>query len=530
MGYNMNMRLKRALLATTVSLGAILSFASTSLAQEAVFVLPLSEVGVPSYDIIRQGNTNLGAYMIYDTLIVQDADQSFHPGLATSWVEATDGMSWTFEIKPGVTFHNGEPLTAAAVVTWLGFFADSDNSFTTQSIAKAEATGEMTVTLTMKNPDPNLLFNLASSTMGVIEPKAYVEMGEDYGVTGAVGTGPFKFESFAIGSETVLVRNDDYTWGSELADNKGPAKIAKITLREIGEDSTAFLELKTGGVDMLMSVPTDFLGELAKEPAIASLTLPGLEVAYMPINVTKAPFTDINVRQATALAINQQEIVDSVYGGVGAVANQFLISSLPESQVDPKYLISYDPVKSAALLDAAGWVMGADGVRAKDGVPLSISLWTQSDGAFRKLSEVIQAELKAVGISAEITTFDSSTIRDQYKTGEQQLAVRSYWWGNADIVDWFFGGDRLGYPNVSMFNDPAAEALRVKAMSGSKNSEERVANFKAYHEYVLSQFVMAPIYQPVQNIGYNKDRLKMPAMIHAPRISGQTILSMEVIE
>ncbi len=526
----MTKRFRHAAFAATVSYFALMGTTPAVMAQEAVFVLPLSEVGVPSYNIVTQGNTNLGAYMIYDTLVVQDADQSFHAGLATAWVEAPDGMSWTFEIKPGVTFHNGEPLTAAAIVAWLGFFTDSDNSFTTQSIEKAEATGDLTVKLTMKNPDPNLLFNLASSTMGVIEPKAYVEMGEDYGVTAAVGTGPYKMESFAIGSETVLVRNDDYTWGSDLADNKGPAKIARITLREIAEDSTAFLELKTGGVDMLMSVPTDFLGELAKEPAISTLTLPGLEVVYMPINVTKAPFDDIKVREAAAFAVNQQEILDSVYGGVGAVANQFLISALPESQVDPKYLISYDPARSAALLDEAGWAMGADGIRIKDGAPLAISLWTQSDSSFRRLAEVVQAEMKAVGIAAEITTFDSSTIRDQYKTGEQQLAVRSYWWANADIVDWFFGGDRLGYPNVSMFNDPKAEVLRAAAMTGSKNSEERIANFKAYHEYVLSQFTMAPIYQPVQNIGYNKDRLKMPATIRAPRINGQTILSMEIIE
>lgn len=161
---------------------------------------------------------------------------------------------------------------------------------------------------------------------------------------------------------------------------------------------------------------------------------------------------------------------------------------------------------------------------------LKVALWTQSDSSFRRLTEVIQAQLKAVGIGSDITTFDSSMIRDQHKTGEQQLAVRSYWWANADIVDWFFGGDRLGYPNVSMLNDPVAETLRTAAMTGSKNSEERIANFKAYHEYILSQFAMAPIYQPVQNIGYNKDRLKMPATIRAPRINGQTILSMEVIQ
>jgi peptide/nickel transport system substrate-binding protein len=520
----------RAALAATVSLGAMMAMAPAVFAQEAVIVLATDQVGVPTYNVVMTGNTNVGATLIYDTLVVQDADQSYHPGLAESWVEAEDGMSWTFKLKPGVKFHNDVPFNAAAVVEWLGFYTASDNSYMTQSIAKAEATDEQTVTLTMNFPDPNLLYNLSSSFMGVVEPGAFKEAGEDYGVTVAVGTGPFKMESFTIGSETVLVRNDDYTWGSSLAENKGPAKIAKLTLREIPEESTAFLELKTGGVDMLLGVPTDFLSELAKEPNIATLTLPGQEVVYMPMNVTKAPFTDIKVRQAAALAINQEEILASVYGGIGSVANQFLISALPESKVAPEYLISYDPAKANAILDEAGWVMGADGVRAKDGVPLSITLWTQSDSIFRRLTEVVQAELKAVGIGSEITTFDSSTIRDQYKTGEQQAAVRSYYWNNADIVDWFFGGDRLGYPNISMFNDPKAEELREKAMKGSKNQAERIANFTAYHEYVLSQFPMAPIYQPVQNIGYNKDRVKIPAEIHSTAFDIQAILSMEVVE
>jgi peptide/nickel transport system substrate-binding protein len=525
---HLSMRLlKGALLSTTM---LISGFTSSLMAQEATFVLTQSEVGVPTYNVIATGNTNIGAYLIYDTLVVQDADQSFHPGLATSWVEAPDGMSWTFELKPDVKFHNGEPLTAAAVVAWIGLFTGTENAYTTAAIAKAEATGDLTVKLTMKNPDPNLLFNMASSFMGVIEPKAFAKMGADYGVTGAVGTGPYKFESFTVGSETVLTRNDDYKWGPSLSENKGPALIQKITLREIAEDSTAFLELKTGGVDMLLGVPTDFLGELAKEPKISKITLPGLEVMYMPINVTKAPFDDIKVRQAAAFAVNQKEILDNVYGGVGSVANQFLISSLPESKVDPKYLISFDPAKSAALLDEAGWVKAADGTRSKDGKPLTVTLWTQSDSAFRKLTEVIQAELKAVGFTAEMTTFDSASIKDQYKTGNTQLAVRSYWWANADIVDWFFGGDRLGYPNISMFNDPAAEALRVKAMSGSKNQAERIANFISYHEYVLSQFTMAPIYQPVQNIAYNKERITMPTTIHAPRINSSVVLSMKVNE
>ena len=181
-----------------------------------------------------------------------------------------------------------------------------------------------------------------------------------------------------------------------------------------------------------------------------------------------------------------------------------------------------------AIIAPFGFVCSIVGM--KDGQPLKVTLWTQSDSIFRRLTEVVQAQLKAVGIEAEITTFDSSTIRDQYKTGEQQLAVRSYNWDNADIVDWFFGGDRLGYPNVSMFNDPKAEELRAAAMTGARNMDERIANFTAYHEYVLTQFPMAPIYQPVQAMAYNTDRIALPEKIDAPAFGAAAFLDLQVKE
>ena len=112
--------------------------------------------------------------------------------------------------------------------------------------------------------------------------------------------------------------------------------------------------------------------------------------------------------------------------------------------------------------------MGEHGVLSKDGQPLKVRLWTQSNSVRRRLTEVVQTQLKAVGIEAEITTFDSSMIRDLYKTGEQRLAVRSYNREDADIVKWFFGGVRLGNPNVSMFNDPKAEERRAAAMTGRR--------------------------------------------------------------
>nr|WP_298688548.1 ABC transporter substrate-binding protein [uncultured Dongia sp.] len=526
----MKQHLRKAFLIGGTALMTLAGSASMAWSQEATFVMSTNEVGAPTYNPIKGAMLNIATSMLYDRLVVQDADQSYHPHLAESWEEAPDGMLWTFHLRQGVKFHNDEPFNAATIAAWIPMFTGTDNEYLVGAIDKVEVVDDYTVKFVMKHPEPNLLYNLSSVFMGIPAPKAYQELGDNFGVTAAIGTGPYKLETFAIGQETVLVRNEDYKWGASLSENKGPAKIEKLTFREIPEESTAFLELKTGGVDMLLAVPTDFIGELKKEANVEVLTLPGLDVAYMPINVTQAPFDDIKVREATAFAINQKEILASIYGGVGSEAHNFLISALPESKVDPKFDISYDPARSAKVFDEAGWKLGDDGIRVKDGKPLNVKLWTQSDTEFKRLTEAVQAQLKAVGMNAEITVYDSSAIKDQYKKNEHQLAVRSYNWNNADILDWFFSGERLGYPNISMWNDPKSEELDKKALTESKTVNERIANFKTYHEYLLSQFVFAPIYQPVQNIGYNKERLKLPAAIHSIQIDAISIMDMEVAE
>ena len=516
--------------AAVLALGAgLCSTSLTARAQEATFVLTARDVGAPMYNPIKATKLNFANTLIFDRLVIRDADQSFHGQLATSWESTPDGKLWTFKLRPGVRFHNGEPFNAQTIAWWVPKFAGTENAYMTEAIEKVEVVDDLTVKLHMKTPDPNLLYNLASSFMGVPAPKAFDALGDKFGISEAIGSGPFKMQAFTVGQQTVLVRNDDFAWGSALSANKGPAKIRKLTIREIPEDSTAFLELRTGGVDMLVSVPTDFLPRLQAERSIKVMTLPGTEVMYMPINTSVEPFTDIRLREAAALAVNQKEIVANLYGGVGQVADTFLISSLLESDVDPKFKIAYNPDRARKLLDEAGWTMAAGGVRAKDGKPLQVKLWTQNGTEFKRVTEVVQAQLKAIGIQADITVLDPSTINAQYrKRTEHQLAVRAYSWTNADIIDWFFSGKRLGYPNVSMFNDPKAEALNVKAMKESRTWDERVANFKAYHEYVLSQFAFAPIYQPAQSFAFNQTRLAFPDKVRGQSVQSQTVLDIAV--
>lgn len=503
---------------------------SVALAQDATIAFSADELGATSYNPITSSNLNSAASLIYDRLVEQDADQSYHPHLATSWEESPDGMSWTFKLKEGVTFHDGTAFNAQSIADWIPDFAGTDNAYLVGAVDLIEVVDDLTVRFVMSRPEPNFLYNLSSTFMGIPGAASYDALGDDFGVTAAVGTGPFKLDRFDIGLETVLVRNDDYAWASDLSENQGAAKIDRITFREIPDQSTAFLELKTGGIDLLLGVPTPFLEILKAESNVTVIQMPGTGIHYMPINVTVAPFDDIKVREATGLAINQEAIVASIYNGVGAPAHNFLISELPEAKVDPSLNVSYDLEKAKKLLDEAGWVMGDGDVRMKDGVSLTVKLFTQNGSEFTSLTQVVQAQLAAIGMEAIITVFDSSTIRDEYKANRHQLAVRGYDWNNSDILDWFFSGERIGYPNVSMWKDVEGQRLNDVAMKDSKNSDERIANFKTYHEYVLSQHLFVPIYQPTKNIAYNSDRLNVPEKIRGTRFRSQTVLDMTIIE
>ncbi|RVT81733.1 ABC transporter substrate-binding protein [Rhodobacteraceae bacterium CCMM004] len=521
---------KTRLLTGSAIVAAGCLFSADAIAQNVTIGMSASELGATAYNPVAASNLNTATSLIFDRLVEQDADQSYHPHLATGWEETPDGLAWTFTLLDGVTFHDDTPFNAAAVQSWIASYAGTENEYLVEAIESVDVVDDLTVRFNMKRPEPNLLYNLASAFMGIPSPTAYAELGTDFGVTSAAGTGPYALQRFEIGLQTVLVRNDDYTWGSDLSENTGPGHVETFTFREIPDQSTAFLELQTGGIDLLLGVPTDFLPILKAEANIQIIQMPGTGISYMPINVTAPPFDDILVREATTMAIDQDSIVAAVYGGVGAPARNFLISSLPEANVDEALNVTYDPARAGELLDQAGWTMGDDGVREKDGEPLAVDLFTANSTEFTRLTQVVQAQLAAIGMDAAITVFDSSTIRDEYKRNAHQLAVRGYDWNNSDILDWFFSGNRLGYPNVSMWEDEEGQRLNDVAMTESATAAERIANFTAYHEYVLSQHLFVPIYQPTQNIAFNSEKITVPDPVRGSRFRQQSFMDIQVAQ
>lgn len=491
---------------------------------EATIVLSIEETGAPHLDPIRATLLSVVASLVYDRLVAMSNQHTFHPHLAKSWEESEDGLTWTFRLKEGVRFHDGEPFNAETIVWWISKFDNGPNQHVGSAIKRVVVVDQHSVRFEMKRPDPNLLYNLASVFMGIPSPKAYEAAGENYGVTVAVGTGPFKLESFVVGQETVLVANGEYSWGSELSRHKDAPALKRLTFREIQDASTAFLELNTGGVDMLLGVPTEFVPQLTANNQIEVRNLPASGISYLEFNVGSAPFSDRLMRQAVALAVDQEPIMRAVFSGSGVPAHQFLISSLEESKVRPDLLIRKDTGKAKKLLDDMGWVVGQNGIRAKAGVPLKVQLWASSETAFKRIAEIIQAQLKEVGFEVAVTLFDSASLSDALGRGEHQLVVNNYDWDNADILSWFFSEKNIPRPNTSFWKDPVSEQLCSDAENGARTSQERVAKFKKYHENLLENFAFVPLHEYEKTIAFNKNSLAIPPVIPEVGLGSVTLL------
>ena len=506
----MNKILKTVLMTSLLALPLGMN-ASVAYAQEKVLTISMDagNAGQDSFNPFTTNRTNNVYYLVYDRLVEMGADGVIYPHLLESWDVSEDGLTINFTLRDGVKFHDGSDLNAEVLKWFLESLATGKSKYMVAAFENIEITSDLSVKISLSRPDPNILYNFTSSVTGVPSKVAIETYGEEFGRTVVVGTGPFMFDSWKTGDEIVLLKNPDYTWGSALSDNQGPANIDRIVFREILEDSTRFLEFKTGGVDILEKAPTLFLDKLMEDSSVNIVTMASNGNFHMVMNSTNEFLSDVNIRKAIALSINQDNILKAVFQGNGTPAYTYLIDRLPARQVAPEREIRFDLDTAKTIMADLGWVAGDDGILVKDDQRLSLTLWSKSESSERKIAVVIQAQLAELGVDVVIEQFDPSSIRAEFKSGEQDLVVRSYGWDNADILEWFFNSSRQGYPNVAMWHDNESDYLMQKAMTRSKNADERVENFREYHEYLLSQYLWAPIVNSV-NIHAVAARVHMP--------------------
>jgi peptide/nickel transport system substrate-binding protein len=425
----------------------------------------------------------------------------FVPGLAESYTVSPDASVYTFKLRKGVTFHDGTKFDATAVKATYDHIVDP----ATQSKSGLGALGPYketkildpyTVQIIFTAPNAGFLHQQAAGNFGISSPTAL----KKYGPTGfgshPVGTGPFKFSSYAVGSQLNLTKNAAYTWGPPALSTKPPL-LDQLIFRIVTDDSGRYNALQSGQLQVAMNLPPNDIAAAQKSGQFKQLTVQSIGTPLgMPINVTKAPTDDPLVREAIMYSVNQDLLVKQVLFGVDTAAHTVLTPITPGYSAASAALYSYDPDKASSLLTQAGWKMGSGGVRTKNGKQLALDIILFADSGMETPTQFVTSELNKVGFTASTSVQPFATAQASYNSGVHNLGAFGYYGTDPYLLNIWVNSDAIksGF-NWSHYDNP-----KIDAMIAQANRTAGTAARNGLYEQVCVTLMKDAIYLPLWNV------------------------------
>jgi len=433
---------------------------------------------------------------VYDPLVYQDpASGKFVPGLAQSWTISDDGQTYTFVLRRDVKFHDGTPFNAAAVKVNLDRIANPATKsqkavFLLGPFDRAEVIDEFTVAIHLKQPFAPLLDGLSQVYLGMASPTALAKWGNDYQLH-QVGTGPFVFKEYVPKDHLTLVRNPDYKWGPSIWENRGPAYLDEITFRFYEDPATRALALESGQAQVMGEVPPQDVDRLKSSGkfTLVAVTIPG-QPLQMFLNTQRPPTDDLRVRQALIYATDRAAIVKAIFRDMSPAAFGPLTAVTVGYDPSVKSLYPFNPDKARQLLDEAGWQVGPDGIRQKDGKRLQLDGVLMGFGFVPETAQLLQAQWAAVGVDWKTQSVPYGTLLKAGSEGSVNVIPFFDSGNDPDILRKFFRSDAaFNYAKVS---DPAIDAALDKAVTLT-NPSDRAPLYADVQQRVMAQALIIPI-------------------------------------
>jgi len=380
------------------------------------------------------------------------------PDLATSWSVSADGTVWTFDLRPGVRFHDGTAFDADAVV--FSFSRQVDASHAQRSyrnIKSVRAQGPLRVQFEIDRPYAPFLANLAMGPAAIVSPTAAKRWGPQFG-RHPVGTGPFRFVEWVTGDRITLERNPDY-WDQ-------PAHTRYLVFLTMPDARQRLQALESGAADVMQQIPPDDVPLVKLDPDLRLLTVSASLVSYLAINTQRHPLDDARVRRAIAYALPHESLVRFIYQGLATTA----VGPLPPNVWGARSDVvtyPYDPIRARRLIaEARPAALTRPLLLFASPVPQP---WMPAP---EEAAESIKASLEDIGLPVEIVWQDTARHQRSLWAGEHDLALHGWFSDNGDPDNFLYTlldsdnttGSRpsnLAFYSSGWFHDLILQAQRV---------------------------------------------------------------------
>lgn len=443
---------------------------------------------------------------IFDPLIWRDKEGAFQPGLAESWDVSEDGKEFTFHLKEGVTFQDGTPFDAEAVKFNFDRIAnpETQSGFASTLLGPydhTEVVDPLTAKVVFSAAAPGFLDGASQAFLGMVSPAAVEKFGADFG-RNPVGTGFMRFVEWAQQDHITLERNPDYNWAPPMFAHAGPANLERISFRFFPEGATRLAALQAGDADVIDNLLNSDLEIVEADTNYQVLRAEalGLPIVIL-LNTAAAPTDDLAVRQALNYALDRQQMVDIAMFRASQPAHGPLAPRTPFYSAEVEGTYPFDLAQAAALLDAAGWTVGANGIREKDGQPLTIK-WavTPWDAPW---AELAQAQMSQIGADIQITQTADAAALEAMTANETNLYSTA--WASSDpvVLSTVFHSRNIdGGSALTKYADPDLDAL-LETGESSIDDAARTEAYAGVQKLIMDEALIVPVSLWPQHVALN---------------------------
>ncbi|GAA0466891.1 ABC transporter substrate-binding protein [Paractinoplanes deccanensis] len=450
-----------------------------------------------------------------DSLTDQDPQTGkIVPWLAKSWEISPDGLTYTFHLRDDVTFANGKKLDAQAVADnaagWIRTVKDTNGaafgSSYIQGLTGATVAGPATVVFHLSKPNSSFLQATSTTNLAITDPAEFqLTPAERCTGKGVVGSGLFQLDHYTAKVETVLTKRAGYAWGSSLSANTGEARLDKVVFDYVAEDSVRTGNLISGATDIAWPrnpfSPQDEQLIQRSGDKVEARSLPGVSLTLFGNVSAGHPLSDPAIRKALSKAIDVKTYASTLYGP------DYPIVEGPFDQATPYFKsqaakLAYDPDGAGKALDTAGWTLGADGIRAKNGAKLTIDypLTTFNSGA-----ELLQAQLKKVGIDLRLRQLTTAQSATYLKEGNYDLTSTYFTRADPGALQFIINPEVANSKALATQAAAPEETAQIQALfKKALETTDTAAAGKAYGElqdYLIDNAIVYPLAERVQKAG-----------------------------